>query len=321
MQKLNELTKLLLLFVLVLGIGVSGCKDDDDDPDPSVPAFTVLKDHLISNGLDVTDVVADWITSAEAVADQNFEVPDYFVMDLRSATDFAAGHIKGAVNTTLANVLTTATGNAGKPILVVCYTGQTAGHAVVALRLSGYPDAKVLKWGMSSWNSDFDKWTPNISSVGVGHTNWSTAAVAADMTFADPVINSTKTTGAEILAERVNAMLTGGFKGVNGSDVLATPGNYFINNFWDQADVDHYGHIAEAFRIKPLTLAGGEYLKLNPDAKVVTYCWTGQTSSMMTAYLTVLGYDSNSLKFGVNSMIYDNLEGHKWTASLDYDFE
>jgi rhodanese-related sulfurtransferase len=49
--------------------------------------------------------------------------------------------------------LTTAA-SATKPILVVCYTGQSAGHAVVALRLSGYSDAKVLKWGMSGWRSD-----------------------------------------------------------------------------------------------------------------------------------------------------------------------
>ena len=42
---------------------------------------------------------------------------------------------------------------------------------------------------------------------------------------------------------------------------------------------------------------------------------------MVTAYLTVLGYDAKSLKFGSNSMIYDDLLGHKWGASMDYDYE
>ena len=42
---------------------------------------------------------------------------------------------------------------------------------------------------------------------------------------------------------------------------------------------------------------------------------------MVTAYLTVLGYDAYSLKFGVNSLIYSELAGHKWTASADYTYE
>ena len=60
---------------------------------------------------------------------------------------------------------------------------------------------------------------------------------------------------------------------------------------------------------------------LDPDAEVVSYCWTGQTSSMLTAYLTNLGYNAKSLKFGVNSIIYDDLIGHKWSASMDYVYD
>jgi hypothetical protein len=36
---------------------------------------------------------------------------------------------------------------------------------------------------------------------------------------------------------------------------------------------------------------------------------------MITAYLTVLGYDAYSLSFGANGMIYSNLESHKYSAS------
>lgn len=51
-------------------------------------------------------------------------------MDIRSAVDFDNGHIKGAVNVPLANILTAAPNAGTKPILVVCYTGQTAARAV-----------------------------------------------------------------------------------------------------------------------------------------------------------------------------------------------
>jgi rhodanese-related sulfurtransferase len=57
---------------------------------------------------------------------------------------------------------------------------------------------------------------------------------------------------------------------------------------------------------------------IDPDKTVVTYCWTGQTSSMVTAYLNVIGYNAVSLKFGANGMIYSNLESHKFvTPTVD----
>jgi rhodanese-related sulfurtransferase len=111
-------------------------------------------------------------------------------------------------------------------------------------------------------------------------------------------------------------MIDNGFKGVAALDgdttigALDHPEDFFINNFWDAASVATYGNIDGAYRINPLILEN-----LNPDETVVTYCWTGQTSSMITAYLTVLGYDAKSLKNGANSMIYDDLLAHKWSAA------
>ncbi|HRY98386.1 MAG TPA: response regulator, partial [Bacteroidales bacterium] len=46
---------------------------------------------------------------------------------------------------------------------------------------------------------------------------------------------------------------------------------------------------------------------LPTDKPVVVYCYTGQTSAFMAAYLRLLGYDAKSLLFGGNGMIYDNM--------------
>jgi hypothetical protein len=35
---------------------------------------------------------------------------------------------------------------------------------------------------------------------------------------------------------------------------------------------------------------------------------------MVTAYLNVLGFNATSLKFGANSMIYSELESHKFVV-------
>ncbi len=306
---MKNFAKTSFWLALVPFLMVVSCKDDDVEA--SEP-FDIMTEYMIAQNLDVSSVLSDWIVAAPAEADLSSFTGNYTIFDIRSADDFNDGRIDGAINTTLPNVLEAAQ-NATKPILVACYTGQSAGHAVMALRLSGYADAKVLKFGMSGWHTDLkDPWDGNTGDIGVGHTNWSTDAVQSNTTFENPSFTSSETTGEAILAERVRHMLDKGFQGVAGSDVLENPSNFFINNFWDQTDVDHYGHIDEAYRIKPLTLANEEFQYIDPSQTIVSYCWTGQTSSMLTAYLTVLGYDAKSLKFGVNGMIYSELESHKY---------
>ncbi|MFH2141550.1 MAG: rhodanese-like domain-containing protein [Bacteroidota bacterium] len=294
-------------------------KDDGSCQYASIDPYVEMTNYMKTNNLDLDDLTTDWVIPA---SDLSTQLSTYYIIDLRDAVDYNLGHIPGAVNCTLANIVDQAANNGGKPIVVVCYTGQAAGHGHVALRLSGY-NSKILKFGMSSWHTDFDKWTANVGNIATTSTNWSsTNTLETPVSFSVSSFTSTSTTGEAILAERVDYMLSLGFKGVNASDVLATPSNYFINNYWTEADVNTYGHIKTAYRIKEnLTLANDGFKNLDKDDQVVTYCWTGQTSSVVTAYLTVLGYDAVSLKFGTNSMIYDALLVNKWTGSGTYAYE
>lgn len=316
--------KFLKYFMLVLfasAVMLTGCSDDDDDNNPTTPTTTtydLLKDYLINNNMDVDDVIDAWIVDAEVIFTAGVE--NYHIIDIRKETDYNNGHIEGAVNATLGGILDAADG-ATKPIIVVCYTGQSAGHAVMALRLSGHSDAKVLKWGMSSWNeATAGSWQNSTGDAAIGNANWVAAPgdIKANGEFALPTIQSNSEDGATILAERVAYMLGEGFHAASNADVLATPDNYFINNYWALTDVEHYGNIAGAYRISPFTLEANNDVNLDASKPVVTYCWTGQTSSMMTAYLTVLGYDAYSLTFGANGMIFSNLESHKYPGPADY---
>lgn len=322
--KLTQMKKLwnlaILIALLPLFVATSCTKDDDDDPQPQENKFEVLKDYLVANNMDLDDLLTGWVITASDINAKAAD--DYYFIDLRSKADFDAGHINGAVNSTLGEVLDKAA-NADKPIIVVCYTGQTAGHAVAALRLSGYTDAKVMKWGMSGWRADLSaSWENNKGNAAVGNANWvaTPGEIASSINFNKyPTITSTHEDGANILNERVAALLEGGFTSVTNADVLADPSAYCINNYWTEADVTDHGNITGAYRIQPLTLSGDEIKYLNPDQTVVTYCWTGQTSSMITAYLKVLGYDAKSLFFGANGMIYDNLQKQKWSVpTTDY---
>lgn len=320
---MKKVLKLAAIFALLPFFMLTSCSDDDgDDPTPeNQDRFEEFKSYLVDNNMDLTDILDGWIITAEAVYNA---MDDYYIIDIRSESDFNDARIEGAVNSTLGNVLVTAQdAPAGKTIVVVCYTGQTAGHAVVALRMSGYPTAKVLKWGMSSWNAETaGAWNSNIGDVAVGDPSWiAPPGETMDAEPHDPPQLMFETDDMnEILETQVAGLLDGGFNSVDNTTVLADPDAYFINNYWAVDDVEHYGNIQSAYRIMPLTVAQGEYAYLDGSAKVVTYCWTGQTSSMITAYLTVLGYDAYSLKFGANGMIHSNLESHKFSSSETMDY-
>ncbi len=68
-----------------------------------------------------------------------------------------------------------------------------------------------------------------------------------------------------------------------------------------------------------------EDLKTLPtDKTIVVYCYTGQTSANMAAYLQVLGYDAKSLLFGASGMFLDliSIDGYPhWADSyiMGYD--
>ncbi len=72
-----------------------------------------------------------------------------YILSIRSAEDFAKGHIKGATQMNFGKDMHKNFGTLpkDKTIIVYCYTGQTAGQTVAALRLLGF-DAYSLKGGM-----------------------------------------------------------------------------------------------------------------------------------------------------------------------------
>lgn len=292
----------LLLVMLAIALSFSSCKNDEEVTD----SYVILKDYLLEIDMDLDHVIKN-------ANDQKFvmgapvdgDVSAKYVMDIRSADDFSNGHIAGAMNVAFADVLTEAA-NADKPILVVCATGQTACYATSLLRLAGYEDAQSLKWGMSGWNAAYDKWTPNIGNEASGHANWSDATAPSNTDKGLPTLSTTASEGAAILAERVADVFAEGFKAVNGTDVLNNPGDYYINNYFSEADYAGFGHINGAYRVQPLLLEDGSIETLDPSEMVVTYCYTGQTSAVITAYLRVLGYDAYSLKFGMNGMYNSN---------------
>jgi len=316
----DYILKSTAIFILAAAavLTFSGCGDDTVNPE-CADNSEALRNYLIANDMDFPDLLTNWLITADML---NGHEANYHIMDIRDESIYDQGHIPGADHSSLSGILADAV-HSTKPIIVVCYTGQSAGHAVMALRLSGYSKAMVLKYGMSSWNSRFDFWTGNCTDVAKEHAGWIEPPGDIDTSEEQiyPSISICTTDGASILAQRVTALLNGGFKRVNGIDVLNTPSGYFINNYWPADTVTTYGNIAGARIIYPISLENGGFSHCDPGATVVTYCWSGHLSSMLTAYMTVLGYDALSLMFGVNGMIYSDLTTNEWESSFDYPYE
>ena len=321
MKKLS----LFLIGLLLVPALFTSCDrgDDNDDNDVVVtPAFTLMKEYMVQNDMDLDKIKTNtsgqkFVVGAPAEADLATFLDTYYIMDIRQPADFAAARIDGANNVAFADILTTAA-TTTKPILVVCYTGQSACYATALLRLYGYPLTRALKWGMSGWNSATSgPWDGKIGTdLADGHSNWTYDGAPTNMSFNDPTITTNLTDGEDILKERVEAVVAAGW-GVapaSGSDVLNNPGQYFINNYFSEADYSGFGHIDGSYRILPWSLGDDSYKALNsgPTAKLVTYCYTGQTSAVLTAFLRVLGYDAYTMTFGMNGIYNTNAA---WTSN------
>lgn len=286
-----------------------GCGDEEE-----INEFEVLVEYLEGTDGGYVNNLGTWIMTEGSV-----NLADYLVLDLRSGTDFAAtpNPIDGAVNTTLSGMFDEAAGS-DKPILVTCYSGQTASFAHTLLRLKGY-EAYTMKFGMSMHDESLDVWTANTSDQYADDLVFTESPALPEFDY--PELSTGFDTAEEILDARIDAAIAAWGEGllIVAGDVIATPSAYNIMNYWGDGDVNgvldyiEHGHIDGAYRLPPTTLTtDGNLSAFDPAGSNIFYCYTGQTAAASIAYLTVIGYDVKSIKFGFNAMYWSELPGHKW---------
>jgi rhodanese-related sulfurtransferase len=93
-----------------------------------------------------------WVNTLQATQLMNRE--DALVIDLRSAADFAKGHILGAKNLPLAELEKRAgelDKHKAKPVILHCADGNRAGDGVALLRKNGFASVVNLSGGYAAW--------------------------------------------------------------------------------------------------------------------------------------------------------------------------
>jgi len=313
--------KFLFYALFFMLFAVTACNNDDDTP----PAEEVNEAEVLVNYLESTssplgkDFVASDLPTIMTAADVKTlnETGKVYIMDIRSAADFALGHIKNAKNVAVADVLThikTINMASYDKVAIVCYTGQTAGFAASLLRIMGYSKVFSMKWGMCAWHTDFaGRWNTAIANGNAYASQFVATETAKGAKNSLPKLSTGKKTGAEILEARVAAVLTEGFTpaSISNATVFGSLSTYHVVNYWPAAQYADaaLGHVPGAMQYEPKVSMkfAADLTTLPTNKPVVVYCYTGQTSAFLAAYLRLLGYDAKSLLYGTNGMIYDKM--------------
>lgn len=227
---------------------------------------------------------------------------DPFLLDIRAAADFANGHIKGANNIAGKDLFTA--DNLAKlpkdqPIVVNCYTGQTASQTVAGLRMMGY-DAYNLLYAIPAWGTN-EKVTYSFKAEQTGNYKVSTEAATLDGTNAAPAPLGDTPEAAAM------AYYPAGFKAMKAADLFANLNDGDTSNdpvIIDVRAAEDYaaGHVPGAVNMAAKDMfTAANLAKLPADKQIVSYCYSGQTASQVTGALRLLGYDAYNMQFGMAS--------------------
>jgi len=322
MKKIN----VWMLAILFISFFVVSC-DKDDDPD--INEAEVLIEWLESTDSPYGKYYVNTDMGSYTTADQlhGMMVADKaYVIDIRKKDDYDAGHIEDAVNMPAADVaghIESEDLSAFDDIVIACYSGQEAAWLTCLLSLQGHHDISSLKFGMCSWNeATANAWNGATS-------NDKATLFTADVTEKGPegdlpTLNTGYETAQEIFDARWNEMISGGFGGIaiTVTQVYDNLENYYIINRWPASEYVDPGHIEGATQYTPQQdFALDAYLETLPtDKTIVVYCYTGQGSANLVAYLSLVGYDAKSLKYGTNAMIHDEMTKSAWSEAFIKDY-
>lgn len=234
-----------------------------------------LPDAGVSFDADVLAFVQDYFKSVNdngsfqispADTDALNKAGEIYVLDVRSADDYAIAHIDDAKSLPYGKDMQLGFGDLPKDekIAVVCYSGQTAGQTTAILRALGF-DAYSMQFGMTGAKG----WVNYVKTA------------AANKYFADFAANP-MIPWADLLAK---------------VDAGETPFILSVRS----ADDYNKGHVKGAYLAAWGDDLAAKVSYLPKDVPVYVYCYTGQTAGQAVALMRMLGIDAYSVQSGFNA--------------------
>lgn len=219
---------------------------------------------------------------------------DMLILDIRRAEDYAKGHVKGAVNVPWGPALAKSLDfmPTDKPVMIYCYTGQTANQANGVFNFAGV-DAKSVKFGYNLGISKVD----GVDEVITTEASEFSGKTGIEV---DPVLRGAFESYFENLADVSGTMYSSNILSSENLKKMvdAEDDNVYILSIRMEPDYNE-GHIPGAELIAWGDGMQKQFGSLPADKKIVVYCYTGQTAGQTVAGLRVIGYDAVSLKGGM----------------------
>jgi len=282
----------------------------------TVPETEALLRFINNSGDYINSKAAPSLVSA---ANVNDNLGAYLILDIRTKEAYIAGHINGAINKDMSEVIDYLSEEVAASVydklVIVCSNGQASAYATSVLRLIGYSNAYSMSYGMSSWNKSLDHWSPKLSSAYISKLEQKTNPVEGMHPY--PELSTGKRCGAEIIQARGRTLLNTPFRKlkISADRVFKEYNDFYIINIWNKEGYD-VGHIPGAYQYTPRKDINSNTLlnTIPSDKKILVYGYTGQSSAFMVAYLRLLGYNAFTLPYGANSFMYSTLKLRNWYA-------
>jgi len=298
---------LVFTVVLLSVLALTGCGKKEATPTATAPAPAAAvaaapAEPAIDKDAVLTAAAKEYfaqiatnnnIMSATDLKDMLDDNPQaVMILDIRAAADFEAGHIDGAVHSNwadLGDVLTKIPTN--RQVVVACYSGQTAGQAIAALRLAGFSNVKSLAGGMGGW-----------SGAGLDVT-----ATGANPLASKNDVSKPRNAEQEVLWEAAKANFASvgkdGNKIISSQDLYdaleTNPRAFNVIDIRGKSDWDA-GHIVGSTHVAWAQM-GNALDTLPKNGRIVIACFSGQTAGQTVGVLRTLGYDAYSLAGGMNN--------------------
>ena len=219
---------------------------------------------------------------------------DMYVIDIRSAADYAKGHITGAVNMPWGTALydnLQYIPQSGE-VFIYCYSGQTAGQAVMLLNAAGVPARSVnlgFKWGLSK--------VPGVEAIITTEASEIDKSKTYDVN--PEIAEAYKAYYARFAEIKGTPFASNIVSEENAKKILDSGDDSAVFVSIRKADDYAKEHIATATNIPWGKSMHKGFDVLPTDKKIIIYCYTGQTAGQTVAALRLLGYDAVSLKGGM----------------------
>jgi rhodanese-related sulfurtransferase len=338
-MKRSWLSWFAIIAMTTMVFAVTGCSDDDDDNNGGGGTTFDVTGAVLAAGdsyFDDYKITFDGMTmgvnvpAPTAFANLAADIDHYYVVDLRGAADFAHMHIEGAHNVAMGNLVAELDNMpTDKIILVMCYSGQTASYATSIINLVGTQTGHVaqnLKFGASGIIDLADVKADGSYSYPMSNDQLldmvTTASTAKHAPSAYPVLDDDVASAADALkarAARAAAQWPSGCGMSNGEAAAASKDELYLINYFSESNYFE-GHLPNALNYQPGDFTSAKYLNTLPtDKPIAVYCYTGQTSAQVAAYLQMMGYDGKTVFYGVQKMAYDDpaINDVPWHAPED----